>query len=115
MLSQIGIFFALLSDVILDHPEVTDKQSQVLGFVLVAMALVPVLVTALHLLLDPPSGELQDELDNQALMMLPGAARIKRTLENKAEKGWSGKVAPETTSQTQDCGVETTLVQDLTH
>ena len=34
MLCQVGIFFALLSKIILDHPEVTSTQSSVLGVLL---------------------------------------------------------------------------------
>lgn len=34
MMCQVGIFFALISKVILDHPDVTGTQSDVLGVLL---------------------------------------------------------------------------------
>ena len=80
LLCQVGIFFALLSKIILDHPSVKDRQSGALGVMLVVMCFVPLLVTLLHAIFDP-SDEVVDAFDDPILAMLPGAARVKRGLQ----------------------------------
>ena len=53
MLCQVGIFFALLSRVILDHPEKTDAQSSMLGVLLIVMVVIPLVVAVLHVRATP--------------------------------------------------------------
>jgi hypothetical protein len=103
MLCQVGIFFALLSKIILDHPDMTDTQSSVLGVLLVVLVLIPLVITLLHALLDP--GEpVADAFGDPMISMVPGAERLKRALEKSSTKHLL-RVAPEhaapATSQTE--------------
>ena len=93
LICQVGIFFALLSKIILDHPDMTGAQSSVLGVMLVVLVLVPLAVTLLHALLDP-SEPVTDAFDDPMISMVPGAERIKRTLERSSTKHLRTRVAP---------------------
>ena len=46
-LCQVTTFFALTSKIILDHPEVTDAQSDTTGLILVALTIVPIVLAFL--------------------------------------------------------------------
>ena len=115
LICQVGIFFALLSKIILDHPDMTGAQSSVLGVMLVVLVLVPLAVTLLHALLDP--GEpATDAFGDPMMAIVPGAERIKRTLERSSTKHLrSTRVAPghatPATSQTQESHELTDLEQ----
>ena len=93
MLCQVGIFFALLSKIILDHPDMTSAQSSVLGVMLVVLVLVPLLVTLLHALLDP-SEPITDAFGDPMMAIVPGAGRLKRVLEKSSTKHLRTRVAP---------------------
>ena len=107
MLCQIGIFFALLSKIILDHPSAIDnKESQdALSALLIVLILTPLVVTLLHAILDPAVREddAMDAFDDPIVAMLPGAARVRLVLEKQRQSGrlsgrfsgrLSGRVAP---------------------
>jgi hypothetical protein len=105
-----GIFFALLSKIILDHPDMTDVQSSALGAMLAVLVLIPLVVTLLHALLDP--GEpVFDDFGDPMVAMVPGAERLKRAFEKASTKQLLGisstkRVAPDhaapVISQTDD-------------
>merc|ERR1719487_2709254 len=70
MLCQTSIFFALLSKVVLDHPDMTGTQSNVLSAVLIALVVLPFVVTLLHAVLDPTEEAVDDD-EEPALAMIP--------------------------------------------
>ena len=101
MLCQVGIFFALLSKIILDHPDMTDTQSSVLGVMLVVLVLVPLAVTLLHALLDP--GEpITDAFGDPMMAIVPGAGRLKRALERSSTKHVNDRSHLEPIGETQN-------------
>ena len=105
LICQVGIFFALLSKIILDHPDMTSTQSSVLGVMLIALVLVPLAITLLHAVLDP-SEPVADVFGDPMMTMVPGAERLNRALEKASTKHLRTRVTPEhaapVTSQTEE-------------
>jgi hypothetical protein len=111
MLCQVGIFFALLSKIILDHPDMTDAQSSALGAMLVVLILIPLVVTLLHALLDV-SEPVADDFGDPMIAMVPGTERLKRAFEKVSTKNLLAKSSTKRVAPEHHAAPVTSLTED---